>query len=89
MFENAGQFDRALKKAAKSAGGNVGDKYRQALRDRFLCRVFSDPDGRFVLKGGSGLLARIPTARPASGQAVRNYGTPAQRLSLVEDEGSC
>ena len=34
------------------AGIDIGDGYRQALRDRFLCRVFSDPDGRFILKGG-------------------------------------
>lgn len=62
-YENEGQLDRALKKAVKNAGGNPGDGYRQALRDRFLCRVFNDPSGRFILKGGSGLLARIPDAR--------------------------
>lgn len=62
-YENGGQFDRALKKAVRDAGGDPGNGYRQALRDRFLCRVFSDPEGRFVLKGGSGLLARIPDAR--------------------------
>lgn len=60
MYENSGQFDRALKKAVRSRGGDPGDGYRQALRDRFLRRVFSDPDARFILKGGSGLLARIP-----------------------------
>lgn len=63
LYENAGQLDRALKKAIKSAGGDPGEGYRQMLRDRFLCRVFSDPHGRFVLKGGSSLLARIPDAR--------------------------
>ena len=41
-FENEAQFERALKKAIKQSGGNLGEKYRQALRDRFLCRVFSD-----------------------------------------------
>ena len=63
MYENSGQFDRALKKAVRSRGGDPGDGYRQALRDRFLCRVFSDPEARFILKGGSGLLARIPDGR--------------------------
>ena len=33
------------------------------LRDRFLCRVFAGVGERFVLKGGSGPLARIPDAR--------------------------
>lgn len=46
-YENGGQLDRALKKAVRDRGGDPGDGYRQALRDRFLCRVFSDPDGRF------------------------------------------
>ncbi len=62
-YENSGQLDRALKKAIRDRGGDPGDGYRQALRDRFLCRIFSDPDGRFILKGGSGLLARIPNGR--------------------------
>lgn len=63
MYENGGQLDRALKKAACDKGGDPGDGYRQALRDRFLCRVFGDSDGRFILKGGSGLLARILDGR--------------------------
>lgn len=62
-YENSEQLDRALKKAVRSRGGNPGDGYRQALRDRFLCRIFSDPEARFILKGGSGLLARIPDGR--------------------------
>ena len=62
-YQNAGQFDRALKKAIKNTGGDLGNKYRQALRDRFLCRVFNDTETRFVLKGGSGLLARVPNSR--------------------------
>ena len=61
--ENGGQLDRAPKRAARDGGGDPGDGYRRALRDRFLCRVFSDPDGRFILKGGSGLLVRIPDGR--------------------------
>lgn len=63
MYESSEQLDRALKKAIRDKGGDPGDGYRQALRDRFLCRVFSDPRGRFILKGGSSLLARIPDAR--------------------------
>ncbi len=62
-YKSPAEFDRALKKAVRKAGGDPGEDYRQALRDRFLCRVFSDPDARYILKGGSGLLARIPGAR--------------------------
>ena len=56
-------FDRALKKVAKTAGNNPGEAYRQALRDRFLCRVFHDGNEGFVLKGAGGMLARVPNAR--------------------------
>ena len=62
-YENGGQLDRALKRAVRDRGGDPGDGCRRALRDRFLRRVFSNPDGRFILKGGSGLLARIPDGR--------------------------
>ena len=63
-YENGGQFDRALKKAVRNSGGDPGDGYRQALRDRFLCRVFSDPDERFILKAGVGCSRASPTAAP-------------------------
>lgn len=62
-YKSAEEFDRALKRAVHKAGGDPGRGYRQALRDRFLCRVFAEGLGRFVLKGGSGTLARIPDAR--------------------------
>ena len=42
----------------------VDDLIRQAHYDRFLCRVFSDGDAsEWVLKGGSGMLARVPNTR--------------------------
>ena len=56
-------FDRAIKKAVRLPGVEHGGGYRQALRDRFLCRVFAGGNETFALKGGSGLLARIPEAR--------------------------
>ncbi|RDB63916.1 hypothetical protein C1878_03775 [Gordonibacter sp. 28C] len=62
-FESAEQFDRTAKRSIKESGRDPGTAYREMLRDRFLCRVFGGADGRFVLKGGSGLLARIPDAR--------------------------
>jgi hypothetical protein len=62
-YPTPASFDRALKQAAKNADGDPGEAYRQALRDRFLCRVFADRNTNFILKGGSCLLARIPDAR--------------------------
>ncbi|GAB3847479.1 nucleotidyl transferase AbiEii/AbiGii toxin family protein [Nesterenkonia populi] len=58
--------DRAIKQAAKNqARGtkqNRGDLVTQTYRDRFLQRLFRYEEG-WVLKGGSGILARIPDGR--------------------------
>lgn len=81
-YENGGQLDRALKRVVRDRGGDPGDGCRRALRDRFLCRVFSNPDGRFILKGGSGLLARIP-----DGRVTRDIDFPkGTGFSAVSDE---
>ncbi|MCL2490836.1 MAG: nucleotidyl transferase AbiEii/AbiGii toxin family protein [Propionibacteriaceae bacterium] len=61
--------EMAIKEAAKTvneadSSRQIGDLIRQAHYDRFLCRVFSDGDSsEWILKGGSGMLARIPNAR--------------------------
>jgi len=61
--------EMAIKDAAKAASQadpsrQVGDLVRQAHYDRFLCRVFSEGDAsEWVLKGGTGMLARLPNAR--------------------------
>ncbi len=80
------EFDRELKKAARSAEGDTGERYRQALRDRFLCRIFSDPENRFILKGGSGLLARIPNARATRDTdfALRKRETPDKIVEALD-----
>ncbi|MBD8729398.1 nucleotidyl transferase AbiEii/AbiGii toxin family protein [Frigoribacterium sp. CFBP 13707] len=50
----------------------------QLVFDRFLCRVFSDPLAGFALKGGTGMLARIPT-----GRATRDVDLEHQSLSVA------
>lgn len=44
-------------------GVSVQTAMTQLVFDRFLCRIFSDPQAAFALKGGTGMLARIPTGR--------------------------
>ena len=85
-YRTPAEFDRALKKAAKAAVGDTGERYRQALRDRFLCRVFSDPEERFILKGGSGLLARVPHARATRDAdfALRGKETPDDVVAALD-----
>lgn len=58
----------ALKSAAKTTAQTTGRDYDAALRmayfDRLLSRVFHDSHrDRWVLKGGSGMLARVPDTR--------------------------
>ncbi len=48
----------AAQKAAQGASPSVGDLIKQTMFDRFLCRVFADDEPMFVLKGGTGMLAR-------------------------------
>lgn len=62
-YSSAEEFDRAAKRAIKESGRNPGNAYREMLRDRFLCRIFWGGCKKFVLKGGTGMLARIPDAR--------------------------
>jgi hypothetical protein len=68
-YPNATAVDAAIKSAARNAhqadsARQIGDLIRQAHYDRFLCRVFSGgEDSEWVLKGGSGILARVPNAR--------------------------
>lgn len=68
-YPDARAVEAAIKAAAESTHDvdptrQTGDLIRQAYYDRFLCRVFSESDAsEWVLKGGTGMLARIPTAR--------------------------
>ena len=80
-YSTPAAFDRAIKKAVKEAGAEPGEGYRQALRDRFLCRVFADGNEAFVLKGGSGLLARIPDANRVENRGVWEEGEEDHHLS--------
>ncbi|MFD1722380.1 nucleotidyl transferase AbiEii/AbiGii toxin family protein, partial [Amnibacterium endophyticum] len=58
--------ERAISEAARrtrTAERDTNRLVREAIFDRFLCRVFADESETFLLKGGTSMLARIPTAR--------------------------
>lgn len=80
FYSTPAAFDRALKDMAKSSNSDTGAVYRQALRDRFLCRVFYGDNQNFVLKGGSGLLARVANAR-----ATRDVDFSAQNNVTAQE----
>lgn len=56
-------LDARLKTAAKTTGRGMQELQREFLFQRFLALVFAEPDGPWVLKGGVGLLMRVPQAR--------------------------
>lgn len=56
-------MEQAVKAAAKASGRDVNKAIQAFYHDRFLCRVFSADEPRFVLKGGQSMLARTPNAR--------------------------
>jgi len=66
-YSNGRAVQAAIKSAAqrdvRAKSFGVGDLIRQATFDRFLCRVFSVQSPQFVLKGGTGMLARLSTSR--------------------------
>lgn len=68
-YSNAAAVDAAIKSKARERANadpslNLSQLVTQAYFDRFLCRVFSEDDeSDWVLKGGTGMLARIPNTR--------------------------
>lgn len=59
----AGVETRIKAEAAATPNRTVDQVRRQFLLQRFLVRVFANPDSPWVLKGGTGLIVRIPGAR--------------------------
>jgi hypothetical protein len=61
--------ESAIKDAARKAyeadlSVSIQERIRQATFDRFLCRIFAEDDAsEWVLKGGTGMLARVPSSR--------------------------
>lgn len=67
-YPNWKALNTALSSAAKAqsltTGQSQSDLMKMAYLDRFLCRVFNNADGGdWVLKGGTGMLSRVPGTR--------------------------
>jgi hypothetical protein len=85
----AAQAARASHIAADGQSPSVDSLITQTTFDRFLSRIFSVPDAGFVLKGGTGMLARIPRARATQDidLAARSQsldGAVAELISLAQ-----
>jgi hypothetical protein len=66
-YETASGFrvglNARLRAVAKERRRPVNELQREFLLQRFLARVFAKPDRPWILKGGTGLLIRMPGAR--------------------------
>lgn len=62
-YKTAAALEMAVRDAAKASPQDTNRAIAGFYFHRLLCRVFSEPDPRFVLKGGLGMLARVPDAR--------------------------
>jgi hypothetical protein len=87
----------AIKAAARSANQNdpdlnIDSLIRQAAFDRFLCRIFSEREqSEWLLKGGTGMLARVPNSRATldidlyrSGYTIDGALTDLRKLATVD-----
>lgn len=60
--KTAAALEMAVRNAAKASPQDTNRAIAGFYFHRLLCRVFSEPEPRFVLKGGLGMLARVPDA---------------------------
>lgn len=72
-----------LKKESTLRGRQFEHLRREFYLQRFLARIFSQPEGRWLLKGGASLLVRLPDARYS--QDIDLLHTAAGLEEAVED----
>jgi len=72
-----------LKAEAKRRGRPVNELEREFVLQRFLGRLFATADSPWVLKGGAGLLIRVPGARYSQDLDLLH---PSSSLDLAIDE---
>lgn len=69
-YPTSAGVEAAIKDAAKKAAGadpslDTNERIRLECFNRFLSRIFSEgEDSEWVLRGGTGMLARVPSGRP-------------------------
>lgn len=62
-YKTPNALEMAVKAAAKGSPLDTGRAVSSFYFHRLLCRIFSNPDAGFVLKGGQSMLARTVDAR--------------------------
>ncbi len=62
-YKTPDAMEMAVKAAAKASSQDTNQALLDYYHDRFLSRIFSEDDPRFILKGGRGMLARLVDVR--------------------------
>ena len=76
-YKTHAALEMAVKEAARKSPLDTNRAIAGFYFHRLLCRVFSDPDSPFVLKGGQSVLARTVDAR-----ATRDIDLLARETSV-------
>lgn len=78
-YRTPNALEMAVKAAAKDSPLDTGRAISSFYFHRLLCRIFSDSDRKFVLKGGQSMLARTVDAR-----ATRDIDLLSKEQSLAD-----
>lgn len=78
-YKTPNALEMAVKAAAKDSPLETGRAVSGFYFHRLLCRIFSDPESGFVLKGGQSMLARTTDAR-----ATRDIDLLSKEQSLED-----
>lgn len=78
-YKDSRSLEMAIKAAAIASDVDTNKAIEGFYFDRFLCRVFSESEPAFVLKGGQSMLARTVAAR-----ATRDIDLVSQSLDIGE-----
>lgn len=88
-YVSAAAFRRAVADRLRTEAARrqrpVNELRREFLYQRFLARVFADPDAPWVLKGGVGLLARLADARHSRDIDLYHPGLQIEIATAVQD----
>ena len=77
MYKTPEALQMAVRDAARNSPIETSRAIESFYYHRLLCRIFSRPDSKFVLKGGLGMLARTTDAR-----ATRDIDLATEELGI-------
>lgn len=79
-----------IKAESKASAYNASQLRKQFAYDRLLARLFTDPAGGWILKGGISMIARVPVARHTADVDIATTGRSIERaLADLTAAASC